>query len=221
MSRAPIFLCLLLLGCPSTSSTGDLPPPPGLKRCEVDLKATGYFAQAGSGAAAKTIDSAEQLIGGDGATGMNGDVLLSNDKIRVIVEKAGRVIGPMLAGGGIVDADVVRPAGAPGRDVFGRTTIIYGLGRVSSIKKVEVLMDGSAGGPAVVASTGTDTQHDLINLKALIAGQAGLAVDFVLDPTKPVAVRTTTYYVLSPGEQRVRVLTAFCNDGPTTVIIDL
>jgi len=34
------------------------------------------------------------------------------------------VIGPFLSGGSIVDADVVRPAGTPGRDAFGRMNLI-------------------------------------------------------------------------------------------------
>ncbi len=31
----------------------------------------------------------------------------------------------------------------------------------------------------------------------------------------------TTYYVLSPGESRVRVLTAFCNQGHDTIVTEM
>jgi len=55
-------------------------------------------------------------------------------------------------------------------------------------------------------------------MKTLLANQAGLAINFVVDANKPLPVRSTTYYVLSPGESAGRVLTAFCNDGDTTVL---
>ncbi len=230
MKTRPLFVSAIALGClmsgcPKGGGGGGAGGGGGgvqeLKRCEVDLKASGFFTQAGTGSSAKVIDSAAMLIGGPGATGRNGDVLLQNDKIKVVIEQPGRVIGPILSGGGIVDADIVRPAGTPGRDAFGRMNIIYSLGRLTSVSRVEVLSDGSSGGPAVVASTGHDSQHDLINLKSLLANQAGLALDFVVDPNKPVSLRSTTYYVLSPGESRVRILTAFCNDGTTTVLAPL
>ena len=59
--------------------------------------------------------------------------------------------------------------------------LIYSMGRVSSVHQVEVLSDGSRGGPAIVASTGHDALHDLINLRALLENEAGLAVQFVVD----------------------------------------
>lgn len=213
MSRLSALACLasalLLTACPKPPGGGG---PTGTRRCEVDLAATGLFSQAGAGASAKVVDSDAMLIGGQGATGRLGDVLLQNDKVRVIIEQPGRTVGPILSGGHIVDADLQRN-GQPGRDIFGRMGLIYMLGRLSNVDKVEVLADGSAGGPAVVASTGHDGPHNLINLQQLLSAQAGLAVQFVVDPGKPVPLRSTTYYVLSPGETRVRALTAFCNDG--------
>lgn len=209
-------VALGLFGCPKPGGGGGVPDA-GSGRCEVDLAATGLFTQGGAGSSAKVIDSASMLIGGEGATGRLGDVLLQNDQVRVIVEQPGRTIGPLLSGGGIIDADLVRPAGEPGRDAFGRMGLFYALGRVSSVKSVEVLSDGSNGGPAVVAATGEDRQHDLLNLNKLLLNVAGLDVQFVVDPNQPLPIKTTTYYVLSPGERRVRVLTAFCNQGESPV----
>ncbi|MBK7860535.1 MAG: CehA/McbA family metallohydrolase [Archangiaceae bacterium] len=212
MTRLHLVALLALAAC---SKKPDETPPAAKNRCEVDLGATGLFANAGDGASAQVIDHASQLIGGEGATGRLGDVLLQNDRIRVVIEQPGRSVGPVWNGGHLIDADVQRPSGEPGRDAFGRMNLIYAMGRLSSVHQVEVLSDGSRGGPAVVASTGHDALHDLINLRALLANEAGLSVDFVVDQYKPLPLRTTTYYVLSPGENRVRVLTAFCNDGST------
>lgn len=211
---------LFLMACPKPGGGGGVPDA-GSGRCEVDLAATGYFKQDGAGASAQVIDSAAQLIGGEQAIGRNGDVLLQNDVVRVIIDQPGRVVGPLLSGGGIVDADVQRASGEPGHDGFGRMALFYALGRLSSVKTVEILSDGSKGGPAVVASTGKDVAHDLINLNSVVRSVAGLDLQFVVEPNKPLPLRTTTYYVLSPGESRVRMFTAFCNEGESPVLAPL
>lgn len=217
--RAGSFaLVVVLLGCPKPGGGGGSTNP---RRCEVDLKATGLFGYDGTGASAKRVDSAAQLIGGENAQGRIGDVLLQNDKVRVIIEQPGRTVGPLLSGGNILDADVVRPEGQPGRDAFGRMGLFYSLGRLSSVTDVEVLADGSSGGPAVVAASGKDVPHDLLNLKLLLQTQAGLPVEAVVDPSVPVNARLTTYFVLSPGESRVRLLSAFCNDSDATLRLPL
>ncbi len=216
----PFALVLSLFGCPKPGGGGGVPDA-GVNRCVVDLAATGYFTQGSTGASAKVIDSDAQLIGGEGATGRVGDVLLQNDQIRVVIEQPGRTVGPLLSGGGIIDADLQRASGEPGHDAFGRMALFYALGRLSSVKDVEVLSDGSTGGPAIVAATGKDVQHDLINLTSVVQNVGGLNVAFVVDPNKPLPLRTTTYYVLSPGESRVRMFTAFCNDGETPVLAPL
>jgi hypothetical protein len=208
-------LLTLTAGCPKKDGGGG--GGSTVPRCEVDLAATGLFAMEGSGASAARLEEGAPAIGGEGAQARPGDVLLQNDKIRVVIEQPGRSVGPLLSGGHIIDADVVRPESEPGRDVFGRLGLIYALGRLTSVSQVEVVSDGASGGPAVVASTGRDVQHDLLNLNALLINAAGLSVEFVVDGNKPVPVRSTTYYVLSPGESRVRVLTAFCNEGDTPV----
>ena len=96
--------------CPKPGGGGGVPDAGG-HRCEVDLAATGYFTQGGTGASARVIDSAAQLIGGEQAIGRLGDVLLQNDKVRVIIEQPGRTIGPLLSGGGIIDARRTAPSG--------------------------------------------------------------------------------------------------------------
>ena len=211
---ASIFL---FTACPKPGGGGGVPDA-GSHRCEVDLSATGYFKQGGAGSSAKVIDSESQLIGGEQAMGRTGDVLLQNDLVRVIIDQPGRTMGPLLSGGGIIDADLQRGPGEAGRDAFGRMALFYAFGRLSSVKDVEIISDGSNGGPAIVASTGKDVVHDLINLGSVVRNQAGLDINFVVDPNKPLPLRLTTYYVLSPGESRVRVLTAFCNDGDSPVL---
>ena len=63
---------------------------------------------------AKMVETPDELIGGPGALGMVGDYLLSNDKIRVIIQDKGWSRGFGVFGGGIIDADIVRPRGRDG-----------------------------------------------------------------------------------------------------------
>src|SRR5262249_39640426 len=44
---------------------------------------------------------------------------------------------------------------------------------------------------------------------------------FAYDPNDPMPLHATTYYVLSPGEARVRILTAFCNTGHSNVVMSM
>ena len=191
------------------------------RRCELDLKAAGLVTTEGAGARAKVVEGDADLVHGPGAQGRVGDVLLANDRVRVVIEQPGRSVGPLLSGGNIIDADVVRAPGAPGRDAFGRSSLFYALGRLVSVTDVEIVSDGASGGPAIVAASGKDVQHDLLNLKALVTEVAGLPLEPVVDPTTPLPLRATTYFALSPGESRVRVVTAFCNDSDATINLPL
>lgn len=208
---------LVLWACPEKKP----PPPPPSGRCEVDLEDTGLFSAVGSGARAKQIQSPDELVGGPHAHGAVGDYLLENDKIRVVVQGPSREIGPLPYGGVILDADLKRPAGEAGRDQFGRAGLLYAFGRTINATQVEVLDDGANGGPAVIAATGLDALNDYMNIPLIIDEYLGLGVDLVIDPELPLPLRTTTYYVLSPGENRVRVLTAFCNEGADNVVVPL
>lgn len=216
MSRLLLLLALALCACPNPKKE---PEPSG--RCEVDLAATGLFSAQGQGAKAAVITSAAQLIGGGAAQGRLGDVRLENDKVRVVVQQVEREIGATPYGGALIDADIVRPAGESGRDEFGKMAPIYAFGRTVNVKKVEVLNDGAQGGFAVVAATGTDDLVDYINVNSVIGEYLGSQVSLVADPNTPVPLTATTYYVLSPGESRVRVLTAFCNAAQTPVTVQM
>ena len=63
----------------------------------------------GGFAYAQKITSPALLIGGPKALGALGDYLLANENIRVIIQRGGWSRGFGLFGGGILDADLVRP----------------------------------------------------------------------------------------------------------------
>ena len=213
MRRLLLAVFLLLTACPPTKKP-QLPAPTG--RCDLDLASSNQFSNVGNGATAKAIDEPSQLVGGNYAQGRVGDFILENDRVRVVVQQATRAIAPIPYGGTIIDADLKRSAGTPGRDEFGKLGLVYAFGRTVNHTKVEVLEDGSRGGYAVIAATGEDTVVDYVNVKNVISDFLG-NVQLVRDPNEPIPFLVTTYYVLSPGESRVRVLSAFCNQGKDTV----
>ncbi len=218
MSRPLLVVAALsLLACPPEKKPIPEPEPTG--RCEVDLDATGYFSRVGTGATAKVVASSAELIGGGYAQGRLGDVLLENDRLRVIIQQPTRAVAPIPYGGTIIDADVKRQAG-PGRDEYGKLGLIYAFGRTVNVSKVEVLSDGANGGYAVVAASGQDAVVDYVNVKNVLTEFLG-DVELVRDPNEPLPFTITTYYVLSPGESRVRLLTAFCNGGKDTITMQV
>jgi hypothetical protein len=98
--------------------------------------------------------------------------------------------------------------------------LVYAFGRTVNHTKVEVLNDGSKGGYAVIAATGEDAVVDYVNVKHVLGDFLG-NVQLVRDPNDPMPFLVTTYYVLSPGESRVRVLSAFCNQGKDTIAMQV
>lgn len=223
MSPAPCrpaaraFVALAAVGLAACPQKRPVPPPQPSGRCEVDLAKTGLFSAVGSGARALRIESPQDLIGGPSAQGEVGDFLLANDKVRVVIQKPGRVLAPFPFGGAIIDADRRRPAGEPGRDQLGKIGLLYAFGRAIDVTQVEVLDDGENGGPAVIAATGQDALNDALNVPLALASTLGPGARLAIDPDQPLSLRATTYFVLSPGESRVRMLTALCNEGRADV----
>ena len=99
---------------------------------------------------ARRIVSRTELIGGPSALGEIGDFLLENDKIRVIIQDKGYSRGFGVYGGGIMDADLVRPIDpasplkANGRDQFGELAPAFFL-QAMNPSEVVVVDDGSSG----------------------------------------------------------------------------
>ncbi len=102
---------------------------------------------------AGVIADGEALFGGVSAEGRPGDVKIYNHRVQFIVQGVRDGSYYEACGGGIVDADVVRPEGEPGRDVLDELWVMVGLGRIACARSVTVLSDGTDGAPAVVRVT--------------------------------------------------------------------
>ncbi len=72
------------------------------------------------GAYAKRVERPEELLGGRGALGAVGDWIIGNQHFRVVIQDQGWSRGFGIFGGGIIDADIVRPGERGDRAAFGR-----------------------------------------------------------------------------------------------------
>jgi len=216
--RAPALLTfslalLLLAACPDGPDAG---PDAGLpdaeapdassvvppERCALSLE---RFLVPGPGSTlAKMIEGDADRVGGPNAWAKPGDYLLANDLIRVAVQASDQHVGPDPFGGSIIDADLVREG--PGQDQFGEVGLFYNLARTIDPTLAEVLSAGGAGAPAIVAMSGRDAAQTYLRIKNIF--NVG-----TLDIDQALPLRLTSYFILNPGERRVRYVTAFCNEG--------
>lgn len=146
-------------------------------------------------ARAGVVDDPSVLFGGVAAEGQPGDVLIYNDRVRFVIQGARRGSYIAQQGGGVIDADIVRAEG-PGRDLVDEWLPMLSVGRIAETETVEVMADGSDGGPAIVRTEGPETAL------ALLTG-ALENDDFVPD----AGVWMSTEYVLAPGSWLLEVRT--------------
>ncbi len=169
-------LGLLVLHHVGCGAGGDAPPAPDL---------TAELAS-GEARAGVVIDEAA-LFGGGSAEGRVGDVKIYNDRVQFVVQRDRAGDYYIGQSGGVVDADLVRPADQPGRDFVDDWAGMYGLGRLMAATEVDIVRDGSFGGPAMVRAagpagalallTGSVESPDLISDLGL-----QIATDYVLWP---------------------------------------
>jgi hypothetical protein len=150
-------------------------PPPGE---EVPLDLTEVL---GPGEArAGVIEGEAPLFGGISAEARPGDVLLYNDRARFVVQGPRPGNWYFVEGGGVIDADVVRPEGQLGRDAVEEWGTMFGLGRILVPEQVTVVSDGSDGGSAIVRVTGYEGPLGLIEGSLELPGfipELGLEVE--------------------------------------------
>jgi hypothetical protein len=147
------------------------------------------------------------LFGGTSAEGREGDVKIYNDRVQFIVQAARPGDYYEDAAGGVIDADVVRPEGEPGRDLIDELWVMVGLGRILAATEVEVLNDGTDGQPAVVQVRGPGAPLTLITGALEQPGFVpALSVDLV------------TTYTLAPDSHLMKAETLVTWNDATTPI---
>ncbi|MFO1463410.1 MAG: hypothetical protein U1F66_06505 [bacterium] len=127
------------------------------------------------------VNDSKFLFGGPLAQGQNGDILLQNDKIRVILQKPTRNTGVGLFGGNIIDADRFRPSSEPGQDQFGTIFPLVNLSWTVNYQRLEIMNADFSKGPVVVRATGILDVYDYIQTNIIV-------------PFAQIFVGTTLYF---------------------------
>lgn len=158
----------------------------------------------------------KERIAGTASEGRPGDFFMRNDRVRVVIQQPGRVIGPQPYGGNVIDADRVGIAvgSIAGNDRLGELGLVYGLGRTFDFHDPEILADGSKGGPAAIRFRGRDAVLDYINVRGL--GFPG--VSGARDPDLPIPFDGAVTYLLAPHEDALRILYTFFNTSDAPVV---
>ena len=112
---------------------------------------------------AAVITDPAVLLGGAAAEGQVGDLMLLNDRVRFVVQAVREGGGLLHDAGGVIDADIVRPAGQPGRDLVMDFAVMADVGHMSAADTVEVLDDGVDSGTAIVRVTGEEAPFAYLN----------------------------------------------------------
>lgn len=172
-----------------------------------------------------TIRENSQLIGGPAAQGRLGDVLLSNNKIRVIIQKPSKNAGIGSFGGTIIDA---YHAGGEGKDQWGELFPMVNVEWTINYYTYEVPagMDGSNGGAQVLRAEGIIDTYDYLDLdwiadaaSAVLNQQVAFADRFddrrdpfqVNEELRDLPPEVVTEYRLDPGKNYVQIDTTFAN----------
>ncbi len=194
LSWFPLAVVFGLCGCDGCG--GDDPPLPD----DDDDAAPGYVS-------ARVLEDGDPAIGGPLAGAITGDVMMENERVRVVLQQPGRALALNPYGGNIVDADVVRADGI-GRDRFGEAGLFINSTITCAPDTMEIVSDGGDGG-AVVRFAGPAARADYINAAVGLEQMMGLA--YPIDTLDIPALQLQLTYTLEPGWDHVQVDVAVTN----------
>ena len=194
LSPRTALTCLLALsglGCPSPTEPIDPPPGDTAEPADVTIPLAPGEVRAGP-----VLDEAA-LFGGMSAEGQPGDFKIYNDRVQFIVQGVREGSYTTWQGGAVIDADIVRPAGQPGRDMIDDWVFVAGSGHIMNPDRVWVVDDGSEGGPAVIRAEGPEAPLDYVvgffeNPDIIPDQGLWFSTDFSLAPDSPLLEVTTT-----------------------------
>ncbi len=115
-----------------------------------------------AGGSAQWITSGTQLLGGPGAQGQVGDVLLANDEISLVITAINHPFGYANTGGCLVDAALTTDL----YDTFGQLYVYLDddWPRQANYSSLSIVNDGSGSSPARVRAQGVDSDNASITI---------------------------------------------------------
>ena len=150
------------------------------------------------------------LLGGPLARSSNGDYVLENDLLRVIIQKPGRNwYGMGTYGGNIIDASARHEDGSFNPDHLEEFVIGVNIENTPNYTDIEIRNSGEDGAAAVICATGPDDLLERANISSAIAGFGGTYPDSADDRDLPL--ESETCYSLEPDESWVTMDTTLRN----------
>ncbi len=147
---------------------------------------------------------------------------MENDKVRFVIRDIGRDFSFMLTyGGHLMDADLQRKAGPlpwgartrRGATPISAMTPLINISSTDNPTSILVVNDGSAGGPALLRTTGPDDLFDPIDPRVAIKGfSTSLSVP-PLAIDNNISTTILNEYTLTPGDNFVEIETIINNTG--------
>lgn len=193
------LLAAALAGCGSSEPPGSgAAPPSPVPECP----------------AARVITQEGDLLGGSVVSrGQLGDFRLENDRIRTIIQKAGRdwIGGVNPYGGTIIDADIQRPDGSTTQVNFEASALGVNIETIPNYQDVMVLNDGANCDAAIIRATGPLDLFEYANPSSVIRDM-GLVFPSSADD-RPLPIEVQTDYILEQGSSHVRIETTLFNLG--------
>ncbi|MCB9730843.1 MAG: CehA/McbA family metallohydrolase [Deltaproteobacteria bacterium] len=156
---------------------------------------------------ARRVEDPSDLIGGPGAYARVGSSwVIGNERARFIIQDKGAAVGLQLFGGNLIDADLARPDGEPGRDSYREMFALVDF-RVLRPTSVAVLDDGASGEQAVLRVSGTLEKSGILGFLDDFADDTAFNVDldYVLRPDTTLLILRTHIRTVDGSAAQVSV----------------
>ena len=181
----------------------DVPPRPDVPNPDVTERLGEGQARVGF------IEDESALIGGPKADGRLGDLKIYNNHSAFIIETVGRAAaGYRFWGGNVVDADVIRPEGQAGNDLFGELGHSWNL-EIFEPRDVYLVDNGTESGTAHVRFTGVNAPF----------AWADSFIRPLLNPS-PVDLEVTYDYMLGAQDTALRHSVTVTNISDEAAMVD-
>jgi Carboxypeptidase regulatory-like domain len=161
--------------------------------------------------ASARVAAAPDLLSGPLARGVEGDYVLENEHLRVIIQQPGRTwlsIGTY--GGNIIDVSRKDEEGATLPDHMEEFVIGLNIENTANYTDITIANDGTDAFPAEICASGPDDLLELANPSSAIEGFGVSLPDSADDTDLPVQIETC--YSLAPGARHVVIDTTFSNE---------
>ena len=169
-------------------------------------------------AKARQVTDADDLLQGPLARGDDGDYVLENNLLRVIIQKPGRNwFGLGTYGGNIIDASAKLADGSFNPDHMEEFLTGINIENTPNYTEVVIRNDGADGEPAVICARGPDDLVETVNPSSTIRGLGANFPDSADDRDLPIEIETC--YSLAAEESWVTLDTTISNESAEALSI--